>query len=1692
MRLALSTAEASYTTVNGDSLYFGTDTVALGSGTIAVTGTVTATQLLFGKASGAITLGAVDTDATINLRGGAPQIWAASAAGTASSPHTINANLNSNSNVNIGRQNTASEIYIINGDISGTFNLNMRVQNGTSYIALNGNNSGFTGDIAQVTGSLKFDQDLGSGTNLTLAGSGGQINHVWYSGSVAYNMERNLVLQQGNSVLSSPLAPLTIGNITANDGNGATVSPLELTGSAGGAPNFNVVDGTISGAGGDPLNLSVTSVQPNIPGAPISDGRWQLAGTGSAFTGNVQVDVNNVLEITGDVAVTGKLLGVGTYNVNGGSLSLIASQSQTITQAGTINISNGGTFTTTNTGATWPQVTLNIIGSGNTVQGDGWNYAGAANQGSINFIADATGVSPVVMTAGTFQCGRTSDDQRCTISADGTNYAGGTADFTLVQGTITVLDTLDTVVTGFDPLVYTATITATGGGIVLSVVNIAEETPIWTGAGDSSWALDDSSNWTGGDYDDIDSVSFGDAGAGTVTVSGVVAPISILVDSANDYTFTGAAISPASTFTKAGTGALTLQNTVNGEITLNGGTLEIGSSTTFSEGVVMAAGSTLTVSGTYTDSANSNVIALDNTGATVNLETGGIIDLTDLNTSGGTFVPFGNGTVNLNGGSFVSDEGVNGTDTINYKGTINFNSGSFSVPQAQGFASGDPTWNINGSSSTIAIGILNCNNTGRDLTINFNLDATGVSPIAVSNYIRLGLVDIVVDGTNYTGTSSTTIDLITSNNSGAVQPNSITIVPNSFGDLTPTVALDGNNLVLTLTAPPAAGTATWTSLVSGDWQDGVSTNWDATYTNGFPAIFGNTAATGDTVVTLVGSITPSSVVVDSANDYTFTGAALGADGTTGTTLTKSDTGTLTLNSANTYTGATNVYAGTLAISDVASLGTAAAGTTVESPGQLSISGGITVADPLILNGTGPSNSAGALLSDGANTVSGQITINNGGVRINTADGSAPLTVTGGVVDAGTSSGDSTFAGNFVFNSAIDVGDFNIRVAGSGTAGEGTANDFLLNTTGNVWGNATVFFDGSVKLGVSDAIAATSTMVFGWTAPEFSTSKLDLNGFDQTLASIATTDVTDDGSNMSITDSTGTGTLTLNQATDTTYTGRFTGAMNLVKAGVGTLTLNNRSSAAHSISGTTTVSAGILDIDTDDYTSAITVAAAGALEVDLGTTLALQAALSVDAASQIVIVGTPTLASYTLISATSITGTPVLSAPIANYVLEVSGNELQLNLDSQVWNGAGDRVWADGDATNWDGSYNNGAPVSFTDAGAGTVTVSTALTPLSVFVDSTADYTFTGAGSITAPFSKQGAGNLTIATTLNSSAAITLDGGTTTINGAVSATISGGGSLSTGSSALIIDGGSFNMLTDGAVQTGLFIGNDTTLRNGGTITSGARFGMATGKTLVIEGGSGAAVTATNSVAITNVSTYRYVFDATGVAYLQAGTYASLSEASIEVDLTNFTGWGSIATFPLVASSNISALPAGVSSPVEAPAGFTITAPGKTYGVDYTINVSTTTNVCEVAILEVATNDVASWAATFTASDASFTGSPATDPLTDYDNDGLSNLLEYVLGGSPIANQDTAVPTVSQDATHMIFTYNRSDISTATGNDVTIKAEYAADLSGSWTEAVNGTASVVIEEDTSADPDVVTVKVPLAGTEQFIRLNVVTGP
>jgi autotransporter-associated beta strand protein len=102
-------------------------------------------------------------------------------------------------------------------------------------------------------------------------------------------------------------------------------------------------------------------------------------------------------------------------------------------------------------------------------------------------------------------------------------------------------------------------------------------------------------------------------------------------------------------------------------------------------------------------------------------------------------------------------------------------------------------------------------------------------------------------------------------------------------------------------------------------------------------------------------------------------AGLHAPLTDANAVTKHGTGTLTLNGANTYDGATNITGGTLIATNDASLGQAVAGTTVQNGASLILQGGITVDDSLVLVGTGAAGSAGALVSQGGvNEVTGTI------------------------------------------------------------------------------------------------------------------------------------------------------------------------------------------------------------------------------------------------------------------------------------------------------------------------------------------------------------------------------------------------------------------------------------------------------------------------------------------------------------------------------------------------------------------------------------------------------------------------------------------------------------------------------------------------------------------------------------------------
>ena len=127
-------------------------------------------------------------------------------------------------------------------------------------------------------------------------------------------------------------------------------------------------------------------------------------------------------------------------------------------------------------------------------------------------------------------------------------------------------------------------------------------------------------------------------------------------------------------------------------------------------------------------------------------------------------------------------------------------------------------------------------------------------------------------------------------------------------------------LYLTYTGLPVLTTATWSNGSTDGLWNTSSKNWTQdenayAYKDGVDVVFG---ATGAGTVTLVGTLTPKSVLVDSTADYTWTG-----DGklSGGMPLTKQGTGKLTIGTANDYTGGITISGGTLVVAHASALGT---------------------------------------------------------------------------------------------------------------------------------------------------------------------------------------------------------------------------------------------------------------------------------------------------------------------------------------------------------------------------------------------------------------------------------------------------------------------------------------------------------------------------------------------------------------------------------------------------------------------------------------------------------------------------------------------------------------------------------------------------------------------------------------------------
>jgi fibronectin-binding autotransporter adhesin len=113
--------------------------------------------------------------------------------------------------------------------------------------------------------------------------------------------------------------------------------------------------------------------------------------------------------------------------------------------------------------------------------------------------------------------------------------------------------------------------------------------------------------------------------------------------------------------------------------------------------------------------------------------------------------------------------------------------------------------------------------------------------------------------------------------------------------------------------------------------------------------------------------------------------------------------------------------------------------------------------------------------------------------------------------------------------------------------------------------------------------------------------------------------------------------------------------------------------------------------------------------------------------------------------------------------------------------------------------------------------------------------------------------------------------------------------------------------------------------------------------------------------------------------------------------------------------------------------------------------------------------------------------------DSDGDGISNGIEFVIGGDPSgpgSDSNSLLPVVTVDEETLYFTFRMTDAAKVYGPLV----EYSSSL-GQWATAYPGVDGVVIVEDAGSEVTLVTMQIPRTlgfAPPLFARLRVDTSP
>ncbi len=600
--------------------------------------------------------------------------------------------------------------------------------------------------------------------------------------------------------------------------------------------------------------------------------------------------------------------------------------------------------------------------------------------------------------------------------------------------------------------------------------------------------------------------------SGSVTNSALILNGGMLVFNRSDNVSYPGAIAGSGLLVKQGAGTLRLNgtNTYTGPTFINGGTLALGAN-----GSISATPAMVIASGASLDASAAGGLALNSAGSGQILE------------GNGTVI----GAVTLNPNTMISPatNGVIGTLTVN--GDLTFNGGTYAVDVSTG---GDDALNVSG---------------------NLNLN---------SGNIRVN----VLGGPLPNGTYK----LLTFSGSASGSPANLNLIGFFQSGQAGALAVNGNELDLVVSSR-AVRNLSWVGDNVNNYWDYTTTNWlngaALTVFSNFDNVTFNDTGSMTPPVNITAPISAGVVTVNAVGNYTFSGSGKLTDGTS---LVKTNSGTLTLLNANDYAGPTFINGGTLQVGDGVTTGSSL------SIGPVFVTNGAALVFDQPDNNveSGDLGGGGTLVQQGA------------GVLTLTGDGSlftGPTVINSGLLQIGNGGGSGSLGSGPVTNNTAIVFDRAGTVTQNGPI---TGTGSLTNLTGTLvltakssYTGNTVISGGTVQLGAANALptggAGWGNVILDGGASAAGT--LDLHGFDQTINGLSGASGTVLG--MVVNNSpAATNTLTINTANNqanTTFAGTLadgTGKLRLAVVGDGLsanemLTLSP--GAANTYSGGTLVS-----------------------------------------------------------------------------------------------------------------------------------------------------------------------------------------------------------------------------------------------------------------------------------------------------------------------------------------------------------------------------------------------------------------------------------------------------------------------------------------------------------------------------------------